>query len=175
MKKLLTIMLLALATSVQAQTDWVGTWATAAEFTGPGDMPKASLASTSLSDIIQVSFGGEQLSLHLSNEFSKEPVEIKSIYIADAKDSCDIDARTATYVLFNKQKSVTIPAGGTVASDIIRYRLKPLQRLSITICYGPNVPQNATSHRGSRTTSFIAQGEVKPKKPFKAFERLEHW
>jgi lysophospholipase L1-like esterase len=175
MKKLLTIMLLALATSVQAQTDWVGTWATAAEFTGPGDMPKASLASTSLREIIQVSFGGEQLSLHLSNEFSKEPVEIKSIYIADAKDSCDIDARTATYVLFNKQKSVTIPAGGTVASDIIRYRLKPLQRLSITICYGPNVPQNATSHRGSRTTSFIAQGEVKPKKPFKAFERLEHW
>ena len=138
-------------------------------------MPKASLASTSLREIIQVSFGGEQLSLHLSNEFSKEPVEIKSIYIADAKDSCDIDAKTATYVRFNKQKSVVIPAGGTVASDIIRYKLKPLQRLSITINYGPNVPKNATSHRGSRTTSYLAQGEVKPNKPFKTFERFEHW
>lgn len=168
-------MLLMLATTLQAQTDWTGTWATAAEFTGPSDMPKASLASTSLREIIQVSFGGEQLSLHLSNEFSKEPVEIKSIYIADAKDSCDIDAKTATYVRFNKQKSVVIPAGGTVASDIIRYKLKPLQRLSITINYGPNVPQNATSHRGSRTTSYLAQGEVKPNKPFKTFERFEHW
>ena len=168
-------MLLTLATTMQAQTDWTGTWATAAEFTGPSDMPKASLASTSLREIIQVSFGGEQLSLHLSNEFSKEPVEIKSIYIADAKDSCDIDAKTATYVRFNKQKSVVIPAGGTVASDIIRYKLKPLQRLSITINYGPNVPQNATSHRGSRTTSYLAQGEVKPNKPFKTFERFEHW
>lgn len=168
-------MLLTLATTMQAQTDWTGTWATAAEFTGPSDMPKASLASTSLREIIQVSFGGEQLSLHLSNEFSKEPVEIKSIYIADAKDSCDIDAKTATYVRFNKQKSVVIPAGGTVASDIIRYKLKPLQRLSITINYGPNVPQNATSHRGSRTTSYLAQGEVKPTKPFKTFERFEHW
>ena len=137
-------MLLTLATTMQAQTDWTGTWATAAEFTGPSDMPKASLASTSLREIIQVSFGGEQLSLHLSNEFSKEPVEIKSIYIADAKDSCDIDAKTATYVRFNKQKSVVIPAGGTVSSDIIRYKLKPLQRLSITINYGPNVPKNAT-------------------------------
>lgn len=175
MKKILTFMLLTLATTLQAQTDWTGTWATAAEFTGPGDMPKASLASTSLREIIQVSFGGEQLSLHLSNEFSKEPVEIKSIYIADAKDSCDIDARTATYVRFNKQKSVVIPAGGTVASDVIRYKLKPLQRLSITICYGPNVPKNATSHRGSRTTSFISQGEVKPSKAFKAFERVDHW
>lgn len=175
MKKLLTIMLLALATHMQAQTDWTGTWATAAEFTGPGDMPKASLASTSLREIIQVSFGGEQLSLQLSNEFSKEPVEIKSIYIADAKDSCDIDVRTATYLRFGKQKSVTIPAGATVESDVIRYKLKPLQRLSITICYGPNVPVNATSHRGSRTTSFIAQGEVKPSKPFKAFERVDHW
>ena len=168
-------MLLTLATTMQAQTDWTGTWATAAEFTGPSDMPKASLASTSLREIIQVSFGGEQLSLHLSNEFSKEPVEIKSIYIADAKDSCDIDAKTATYVRFNKQKSVVIPAGGTVASDIIRYKLKPLQRLSITINYGPNVPKNATSHRGSRTTSYLAQGEVKPTKPFKTFERFEHW
>ena len=168
-------MLLTLATTMQAQTDWTGTWATAAEFTGPSDMPKASLASTSLREIIQVSFGGEQLSLHLSNEFSKEPVEIKSIYIADAKDSCDIDAKTATYVRFNKQKSVVIPAGGTVASDIIRYKLKPLQRLSITINYGPNVPKNATSHRGSRTTSYLAQGEVKPNKPFKTFERFEHW
>lgn len=168
-------MLLTLATTMQAQTDWTGTWATAAEFTGPSDMPKASLASTSLREIIQVSFGGEQLSLHLSNEFSKEPVEIKSIYIADAKDSCDIDAKTATYVRFNKQKSVVIPAGGTVSSDIIRYKLKPLQRLSITINYGPNVPQNATSHRGSRTTSYLAQGEVKPNKPFKTFERFEHW
>lgn len=168
-------MLLTLATTMLAQTDWTGTWATAAEFTGPSDMPKASLASTSLREIIQVSFGGEQLSLHLSNEFSKEPVEIKSIYIADAKDSCDIDAKTATYVRFNKQKSVVIPAGGTVASDIIRYKLKPLQRLSITINYGPNVPKNATSHRGSRTTSYLAQGEVKPNKPFKTFERFEHW
>lgn len=168
-------MLLTLATTMQAQTDWTGTWATAAEFTGPSDMPKASLASTSLREIIQVSFGGEQLSLHLSNEFSKEPVEIKSIYIADAKDSCDIDAKTATYVRFNKQKSVVIPAGETVASDIIRYKLKPLQRLSITINYGPNVPKNATSHRGSRTTSYLAQGEVKPTKPFKTFERFEHW
>ena len=168
-------MLLTLATTMQAQTDWTGTWATAAEFTGPSDMPKASLASTSLREIIQVSFGGEQLSLHLSNEFSKEPVEIKSIYIADAKDSCDIDAKTATYVRFNKQKSVVIPAGGTVSSDIIRYKLKPLQRLSITINYGPNVPQNATSHRGSRTTSYLAQGEVKPNNPFKTFERFEHW
>ena len=175
MRKLFTFMLLMLATTLQAQTDWTGTWATAAEFTGPSDMPKASLASTSLREIIQVSFGGEQLSLHLSNEFSKEPVEIKSIYIADAKDSCDIDAKTATYVRFNKQKSVVIPAGGTVASDIIRYKLKPLQRLSITINYGPNVPQNATSHRGSRTTSYLAQGEVKPNKPFKTFERFEHW
>ncbi|MBR5655870.1 MAG: SGNH/GDSL hydrolase family protein [Prevotella sp.] len=175
MRKLFTFMLLTLATTMQAQTDWTGTWATAAEFTGPSDMPKASLASTSLREIIQVSFGGEQLSLHLSNEFSKEPVEIKSIYIADAKDSCDIDAKTATYVRFNKQKSVVIPAGGTVASDIIRYKLKPLQRLSITINYGPNVPQNATSHRGSRTTSYLAQGEVKPNKPFKTFERFEHW
>ena len=56
----------------------------------------------------------------------------------------------------------------------MRYALKPLQCLSITINYA-KTPQNATSHRGSRTTSYIMKGEAKPKKPFVVAEALDHW
>ena len=55
------------STAVTAQNAYTGTWAAAAEWTGPGDMPKTSLANTTLREITQVSIGGSELQLQLSN------------------------------------------------------------------------------------------------------------
>ncbi|MFQ7114381.1 SGNH/GDSL hydrolase family protein [Hallella bergensis] len=153
-----------------------GTWAAAAEYTGKGDMPRTTnLANTSVRQIVKVSLGGNKLVLQLSNEFGSAPVEVKSVYIADASDSCNINIKTSKYLTFNKKRKTVIPVGGVIDSDVLEYPLKPLQLLSITVCYGDRVPEHSTSHRGSRTTSYIARGEVKPKSTFKAFEKLEHW
>ena len=166
--------LCALVISVHVDAQWVSTWATAAEFTGPGDMPSRPLTDRSLREIVKVSVGSDCFRLRLSNEFSKEPVEIKSIYVADALDSCDIDRRTAKNLTFGGKKSFSIEPGKCAISDVCKYNLKPLQRLSITICYG-STPVNATSHRGSRTTSYLMDGVSKPGKPFVATERVVHW
>lgn len=173
MKKLLAVMMM--ATTLQVQAQQVGTWATAAEYTGQGDMPRMSLAETSLRQIIRVSIGGTKHRMQFSNEFSSEPVEIKAVYLADAKDSCDINAKKVTYLSFDGKRSVTIPAGATVWSDDFKRPIQPLQRLSVTIQYGKQVPEHATSHRGSRTTSYIARGVVKPGKPFPTVEKVDHW
>lgn len=164
--------------NVDAQTasdEFTGTWAAAAEWTGQGDMPRMSLADKTLREIIQVSIGGEELQLQLSNEFSKEPVEIKSVYVADALDSCDIDRKTVAVLRFGGQTAVTIEPGATAMSDVFKYSLRPRQRLSVTICYGATIPVNMTSHRGSRTTSYIALGQIAPKKKFVSAEKLDHW
>ncbi len=172
---LLTALLLT-ASVANAQTNhWVGSWATAPEFTGQGDMPKTNLANHSLREIVKVSLGNKIVRLKLSNEFSKEPVEIRSIYIANAKDSSDIDTKSVKFVLFNKRKNVVIPAGKAICSDQLKFNLDSLSRISITINYGAKVPVNMTSHRGSRTTSYIAEGEVKPGKSFRSVEKLDHW
>ena len=168
------LFLCALVISVHVDAQWVSTWATAAEFTGPGDMPSRPLTDRSLREIVKVSVGSDCFRLRLSNEFSKEPVEIKSIYVADALDSCDIDRRTAKNLTFGGKKSFSIEPGKCAISDVCKYNLKPLQRLSITICYG-STPVNATSHRGSRTTSYLMDGVSKPGKPFVATERVVHW
>lgn len=171
--------------------EWVATWATATEFTGKGDMPKSgTLTNKSIRQIVRVSIGGSVIRLHLSNEYSKQPVEIKSIYIADldhdpgrnpvaAEDipniGMKINTKTAKYLKFNGKRNITIPAGETAVSDELVYELKPLQRLSINISYG-ETPENATSHRGSRTTSYIIKGEATPKSDFtKNPEREDHW
>lgn len=177
MKKTLSVIAAMLLgfTTISAQ-NWTGTWATAVEYTGPGDMPKTSLSERSVREIIHVSIGGEVLRMQLSNVFGNDAVEIRSVFIADAKDSCDIDVKTAKYLTFAGKKSVTIEAGKDVFSDNIKYNLRPLQRLSVTICYGKKTPEHATSHRGSRTTSYIIDGEAKPKTKFTGnIEKLDHW
>lgn len=160
---------------VSAQPRWVGTWATAPEYTGDGDMPRTTnLTDCSLRQIVRVSLGGDKLRMQLSNEFSDEPVEIKAVYIADALDSCDIQTKTARYLTFGGKKNVTIAAKQALFSDEMAYNLRPLQRLSVTVVYG-KTPKHATSHRGSRTTSYIMNGVSKPNKPFVTTERLDHW
>lgn len=180
---LLTIMT-SFAASAQpiAEPQWAGTWAAAAEYTGDGDMPRSSLAQTSVRQVIRISMIGEGTGkknaacrLQLSNEFGSSPVEIRAVYVADALDSCNIDAKTAHYLAFSNKRSVTIPAGEAIYSDAFSYAMKPLQRLAVTICYGKQVPEHATSHRGSRTTSYIMDGVVKPTQQFKTKEKVDHW
>ena len=179
----LTILLLtaAMSMTISAQQKnsptsvWEATWATAIEFTGPSDMPASSLSNRAIRQIIHVSKGGTQLQLKLSNVHSKEPVDIKSVFIADAKEASDIDAKTAKYVTFNGKRNTTIEPGKDLTSDVIGYNLKPLQLLSITINYGESTPVNASSHRGSRTTSYIIKGVAKPKTKFVDAEKVDHW
>lgn len=183
-KKKLSLMvaLLSLAcTGLEAQNVWKGTWATAVEYTGKGDMPKESLSNRSCRQVVHVSFGGNEMRLKLSNEFSKEPVDIKSVYIADTDASAnwEIKAKTVKYLKFNGKKNVTIAPGKAIYSDDLKFTLKAGQRLTITIDYGEQIPEHATSHRGSRTTSYIVNSSVRTAKHMdKSFvegEKVDHW
>ncbi len=179
----LSVLLIVLQTFlfVQAQQVWKGTWAAAAEYTGQGDMPKESLSDRSCRQVIHVSIGGSELRLKLSNEFGSGPVSMKSVYIADTDASCNwlVNGKSVRYLTFGGKKSVTIAPGKAVYSDACRYALKAGQRLTVTIDYGKQTPEHATSHRGSRTTSYIIKGMHKTPKPMdKAFgdgEKVDHW
>lgn len=174
--------LAASGTLAMAQNVWKGTWATAVEWTGKGDMPQASLSNRSCRQIVHVSFGGDELRLKLSNEQSKEPVEITSVYIADTDVSSNwgINSKTVKYLKFGGKKNVTIAPGKAIYSDALKYALRSGQRLTITIDYGRQTPVNATSHRGSRTTSYIVSNvkgkAVKPTDAaFDKQEKAAHW
>ena len=178
----MTIFLAGMAQFANAQQVWKGTWATAVEYTGQGDMPKESLSNRSCRQVVHVSFGGKELRMKLSNEFSKEPVEIKSVYLADVGDENNwtVKEKTVRYLTFSGKRNVTIAAGKAVYSDVAKYNLKSGQRLSITIDYGMQTPVNATSHRGSRTTSYIVNNvKGKAAKPtsaeFGKQENVDHW
>ena len=176
MKRIIEFFIFLCAITINATAQgWIGTWATAPQPVVKSFMPyNNNMSNRSVRQVVKVSIGGDMIRLKLSNIYSTEPVVIRSIYIAHAKDSFAIDPKSAKYLKFSNQYKVTIPAGKSITSDALPYDLKPLQRLAITINYtsAPTVP---TVHMGSRTTSYIMKGVTNAHSNFEKAFRENHW
>ena len=176
MKRLLVFLMMfcALSTYSLAQ-NWVGTWATAPQTVVKSFMPYNNcMTNRSVRQVVKVSIGGDVLRLKLSNIYSMQPVEIRSIYIAHAKDSSDIDAKTAQYFKFGNSYKTVIPAGKQIVSDALKFNLRNLERVAITINY-TSAPEIPTVHMGSRTTSYIMKGVTNAHTNFAKAFRENHW
>ena len=176
MKRLLVLLMVfcALSTYSLAQ-NWVGTWATAPQTVVRSFMPYNNcMTNRSVRQVVKVSIGGDVIRLKLSNIYSMQPVEIRSIYIAHAKDSSDIDAKTAQYFKFGNSYKTVIPAGKQIVSDALKFNLRNLERVAITINY-TSAPEVPTVHMGSRTTSYIMKGVTNAHSNFAKAFRENHW
>ena len=176
MKRLLVLLIVfcALSTYSLAQ-NWVGTWATAPQTVVRSFMPYNNcMTNRSVRQVVKVSIGGNVIRLKLSNIYSMQPVEIRSIYIAHAKDSFAIDAKTAQYFKFGNSYKTVIPAGKQIVSDALKFNLRNLERVAITINY-TSAPEVPTVHMGSRTTSYIMKGVTNAHSNFVKAFRENHW
>ena len=176
MKRLLVFLMVfcALSTYSLAQ-NWVGTWATAPQTVVKSFMPYNNcMTNRSVRQVVKVSIGGDVIRLKLSNIYSMQPIEIRSIYIAHAKDSSDIDAKTAQYFKFGNSYKTVIPAGKQIVSDALKFNLRNLERVAITINY-TSAPEVPTVHMGSRTTSYIMKGVTNAHSNFAKAFRENHW
>ena len=176
MKRLLVFLMVfcALSTYSFAQ-NWVGTWATAPQTVVRSFMPYNNcMTNRSVRQVVKVSIGGDVIRLKLSNIYSMQPVEIRSIYIAHAKDSFSIDAKSAQYFKFGNSYKTVIPAGKQIVSDALKFNLRNLERVAITINY-TSAPEVPTVHMGSRTTSYIMKGVTNAHSNFAKAFRENHW
>ncbi|MUP46016.1 SGNH/GDSL hydrolase family protein [Gramella sp. BOM4] len=159
-----------------SEQKWVGTWSTAPQLVEPRNMPPApGLSGNTLRQVVEVSLGGDELRLKLTNEFSKSELEINAVQIAVSKDSSAIDESTAKMLKFNGNESVSIAGGEAVYSDSIQFKLEDRMRLAITIAYG-DTPDDLTGHPGSRTTSYILEGQnAQSNADFSEAVKTDHW
>lgn len=179
--KIFLLIILSMNLAVDADDDnikgqkWVGTWYTAPQLVEPyNNPPSPGLSNNTIRQIVRVSIGGEVLRVRFTNEFSSSPLVMNSVNIAISKGSGSIDSLTSTPLTFNGSTSITIPAGKAVASDPVNFSLKPLTDVAITIYFG-QVPADITGHPGSRTTSYILQGNQVSKKDFNGSVTTDHW
>ena len=176
MKRLLVFLMMfcTLSTYSLAQ-NWVGTWATAPQTVVRSFMPYNNcMTNRSVRQVVKVSIGGDVIRLKLSNIYSMQPVEIRSIYIAHAKDSFSIDAKSGQYFKFGNSYKTVIPAGKQIVSDALKFNLRNLERVAITINY-TSAPEVPTVHMGSRTTSYIMKGVTNAHSSFKEAFQENHW
>ena len=176
MKRLLVfLMMFCVLSTYSLAQNWVGTWATAPQTVVKSFMPYNNcMTNRSVRQVVKVSIGGDVIRLKLSNIYSMQPVEILSIYIAHAKDSSDIDAKTAQYFKFGNSYKTVIPAGKQIVSDALKFNLRNLERVAITINY-TSAPEVPTVHMGSRTTSYIMKGVTNAHTNFAKAFRENHW
>lgn len=173
---LFAAVVLAVLPSLAVAQQWVGTWTTAQQQVEQNNLPPSpGLSGNSLRQIVQVSIGGQQMRLKLSNEFSKGNTQILGVEIAKAKTSgsaSDIDESTTRAVTFAGKTSVTIAAGAMVTSDPVAFTLEARDNVAITIHYGSCSNTDVTGHPGSRTASYLAQGNTSD---FAGAKVTEHW
>ncbi|WP_100614806.1 SGNH/GDSL hydrolase family protein [Confluentibacter citreus] len=156
-------------------TQWVGTWGTAPQLVEPNNMPpEPGLTNNTLRQIVRVSIGGDSIRLRFNNEFSKSPVTMKAVQIAVSKDSSVIDVATIKELTFNGKTEVTMQPNGVLTSDPMAFKLSPRMDIAITIYFGETSP-DVTGHPGSRTTSYIYEGNKISEEHFNSAVKTEHW
>jgi lysophospholipase L1-like esterase/predicted RNase H-like HicB family nuclease len=153
---------------------YTGTWACSQYFNG--DMPTINLQGNSLRQIIRTSIAGEDLRFHFSNYIGKQVMELNEVHVAlsAGQGTGKIVASTDTKITFNGNTKVTIPAGGDVVSDTIKFNAPALTELTITIYFG-KVPTEITGHAGARTNSFVEYGNAVSKETFSQQKKFTRW
>jgi len=155
---------------------WVGTWATGPQLTETGNNPPdpPGLTNNTLRQIVYTSISGSQVRLRLSNEFGNGPVTMNAVHVALSTTGGTINTSTDKAVTFSGAASVTIPQNQAVFSDPFAFALPALGKVAITIAFG-STPSGITGHPGSRTTSYLATGNMVSAATLSGAMTAEHW
>ena len=154
---------------------WVGTWSTATQLVEPGNMPpNPGLSHNTLRQIVCVSLGGDSLRAKFSNEFGTVPVTMNTVHIAISAGGSVIFSETDLALSFSGDSSVTMEPGTTVMSDPFHLEIEPRTRLAITIYFG-EVSDDLTGHPGSRTNSYLLEGNAMASVDFADARKTAHW
>jgi hypothetical protein len=155
---------------------WVGTWSTSQQLTEPHNLPPdPGLAGNTLRQIVRVSRGGERIRVRFSNAFGDEPMTIGAVHLARSLGDGAIEPQTDHPLTFGGRPGVTIPAGGDVVSDPLPFTLDPLTDVALTIHFGAVSSTVVTGHPGSRTTSYLVEGEAVSAPDMEGAARTDHW
>ncbi|HET6560096.1 MAG TPA: SGNH/GDSL hydrolase family protein [Prolixibacteraceae bacterium] len=162
------------AKSTKKET-WVGTWSTAPQLVEPNNMPPApGLSNNTLRQVVKVSIGGKELRVRFSNEFSKSPVTMNLVHVAVSAGGGSINGSTIQELKFDGKTEVTMSPGVAITSDPISFNLEPRMELAITIFFGQTSP-DVTGHPGSRTTSYLHEGNKCSVIDFTGSVQTDHW
>lgn len=156
---------------------WVGTWAASQQVPEPRNaLPTEALQDATLRQVVRVTVGGPAIRIRVSNAFGTEPLVFSAVHVARpiTAGSPRIDPASDRAATFGGRPGVTVPAGADYVSDPIAFPVRALERIAITV-HLPRAPAVQTSHPGSRTTSWVAQGAHAGDADLPGASTTAHW
>src|SRR5260221_8323298 len=139
---LLSLPLLLLASAVNnvhasdAQTRWIGSWATSQQLVEPGNaLDPADLRDLTLRRTVHLSLGGNEIRLRLSNRFGGIPLHLTAVHVAKPLSSSagKIVPVSDKALTFSGSQDVTIPAHADYLSDPVSFPANALSDVVITL------------------------------------------
>lgn len=159
----------------QTPMEWVGTWSTSQQLTEPRNMPPdPGLSGNTIRQVVHASLGGEQLRVSVSNAFGTQPVSITSAHIAASDSASAIKPGTDQALAFDGQSAITLQPGEAALSEPFSFELEPLSNVAITM-HIEDISSDVTGHPGSRTTSYIVEGNQVSAPSMPDAAQTDHW
>jgi lysophospholipase L1-like esterase len=154
---LLSLFLFVLGPVTGSTNTWIASWAASPQSGSPN--PREALLNIdnqTVRERVRISIGGSQIQLRFSNEFGSSPLVIGSVTVAVPTDASSVEQKSIQSVTFEGHKSVTIPAGAPVLSDLITFPVIFGAEISVSI-YFPKRLTTPTLHAFAFKRAVISQ------------------
>jgi lysophospholipase L1-like esterase len=159
----------AVAPAAHPSTAPVVTWAASAQQIGdvaPGQ---------TFRQVVHTSVGGSSLRIRLSNAFGTGPVTFGHAYAGNRQPGSAAVQGANRQLTFGGAASVTVPAGGAVASDPLPGRVPALSDLLISV-YVATAAGPGTGHGMAMQTSYLGPGDHAAEPGGQAFpQQTQSW
>ena len=157
---------LALGSFAQAAEtgDWITTWAASPQpiwgpdFFAPVKVPR-NFWNQTLREDAEISLGGKQVRLVISNLYGTTPLELGAAHVALAGADGSTKEGSDHAVTFDGKPGVSVPPGAEWVSDPVNFPVPPLAKLAVSL-YFPGVQPVTTSHWEGRETAYISEGNT---------------
>lgn len=166
---------------------WVETWSGMPQLTEPANLPpapftgeKSVLTDTTIRQTVRVSTGGHRLRLRFSNAYGDTPLPITAVTVALPQDGkagvSAVRPGSLRQVTFSGRAAATVPVGAQLVSDPLDFDLRAGANLTVTAYTAEGQPSLAlTSHPGSRTTSYLLNGDHTGDQDLPGATPVNHW
>ncbi len=130
---------------------WVTTWITAP---AASDHP-TTFSNQTIREVVHTTIGGNAVRLRLANTFGTRALQLDAVFIGLQKDGAALVPHSNHAVTFGGSRSIAIPEGAEVLSDLISLSVAPQQNLTISI-FSAGETGPATSHWLALQTNYLS-------------------
>jgi lysophospholipase L1-like esterase len=176
-----------LGRSMPARSRWVHTWTAMPQLTEPHNLPPAPftgtdsvLVDTTLRQTLRTTVGGRQLRVRYSNAFGGADLPITAAAVAlpvgGQAGVSGIRPGSSVPLTFGGQRSVVVPVGAQMVSDPVNLPVAAAANLTVTTYLAAGqATTDLTSHPGSRTTSWLVNGDRHAETELAGATPADHW